>query len=86
MSSSAFQGMVDPGEEVTATLLREFAEETMSSGSVSATLRALNKSDKMAKIKELFFNHGTEVCVNSTIDVVNTKVSCRIYEMKTNVF
>ena len=50
------QGMVDPGEQVSLTLKREFLEEAMDSGSMS-------DAEKKAVEREVskHFEHGNEV-------------------------
>ena len=54
--------MVDPGEEVSATLLREFMEEAVNYKIEQATsLAHLNREQKLHKVKELFFKEGREV-------------------------
>ena len=55
---------MDPGEEVSATLLREFMEEAVSfkiEQAHSSSLSQLNREQRLKKIKDLFFKHGREV-------------------------
>ncbi len=62
MNVCRVQGMVDPGEEVSATLLREFLEEAVNFKMDDVkVLTSMNREQKLNKIKDLFFNHGTEV-------------------------
>lgn len=79
-------GMVDPGELVSATLRREFSEETMNSLSLSEEdRRALEKS------LESFFSKGTEVYKGYVDDPRNTDnawmetVACNFHDESGNI-
>ncbi|XP_075245141.1 transient receptor potential cation channel subfamily M member-like 2 isoform X2 [Convolutriloba macropyga] len=66
-------GMVDPGEEVSATLLREFMEEAVNYKIEQATsLAHLNREQKLHKVKELFFKEGREIYRGYVDDPRNT--------------
>ncbi|XP_063716344.1 transient receptor potential cation channel subfamily M member-like 2 isoform X3 [Symsagittifera roscoffensis] len=68
-------GMVDPGEEVSATLLREFMEEAVSfkiEQAHSSSLSQLNREQRLKKIKDLFFKHGREIYRGYVDDPRNT--------------
>jgi predicted NUDIX family NTP pyrophosphohydrolase len=61
-------GMVDPGEEVTATLQREFAEEALNGPEdIHLSMEA-----RAAKLKQVFFNNGKEVYRGYADDPRNT--------------
>jgi hypothetical protein len=61
-------GMVDPGEEVTATLQREFAEEALN----GPEFEHLSMEERAGKLKELFFSSGKEVYRGYADDPRNT--------------
>ena len=65
-----FQGMVDPGERISATLQREFGEEAMNS------LESTEKEKKVMEEKiHSLFHKGEEVNIAGIIPVFAT---CRV--------